>query len=75
MADSKKEKNKYVVDVTLEFTDGGKMFYRKCTPQTTWAVSAKKAESNILYRIGRPIHPITNYSDEYCGWALKATLI
>lgn len=66
------EKKKYLVNVTKKYSDCGLMHKTECTPQVTYAVSKKQAESNIRHRIGRPIHPYTNSSDEVCTWVLEA---
>ena len=67
-----KDKKKYIVDVELRYTDGGMLHRRKHDPHATWAVSKEQAISNVRYRLGRPINPITNYSDEMCEWNLTA---
>ena len=70
-----KEKKKYVVNVTKAYSDCGLVHRSQCTPQATWATSKAQAENNVRHRLGRPLHPITNYYDEFCEWELDAKLV
>ena len=69
------EKKKYIVNVTKKYTDAGMLHRTACTPQVTQAVSSKQAVSNIRHRMGRPLHPFTNSSDEMCVWEFSAELM